>query len=275
MPEFDPAPPPQPSADSDIIARASGLIVPPRMDGPRSLRIVSYNIHKGVQGIGPLRRLEIHNMAAALAAMDADIVCLQEVRAHNLREAAFFPNWPTMGQAEFLAPLGYQAIYRTNARTPGGEHGNALLSRWPVLHVGHEDVSDHRWEQRGLLHVALSVRARSLHVIVAHFGLLGGSRMRQAARLAAFIAREVPPEAPLIVAGDFNEWGPRLSRFFAQHALHSAGSNATFPSIAPLAQLDHVYLRGLRAHAQRTPRGRAWWRMSDHLPLIVECEQPA
>ncbi len=27
----------------------------------RTLRVATYNIHKGVQGIGPIRRLEIHN----------------------------------------------------------------------------------------------------------------------------------------------------------------------------------------------------------------------
>lgn len=264
----------QRQAAGDAAASASGLIVPPRVDDACGLRVVSYNIHKGVQGVGPLRRLEIHNLAVALEAMHADIVCLQEVRAFNLREAAFFPHWPALGQAEYLAPLGYSAVYRTNARTAGGEHGNALISRWPVLHVGHEDVSDHRLEQRGLLHVVLSVRARPVHVIVAHFGLLGGSRMRQAARLAAFVTREVPPDVPLVVAGDFNEWGARLTHFFGEQGYSSAGQAHTFPSIAPLAQLDHVYLRGLKPQALCVPRGRVWWKMSDHLPLIVDCVLP-
>ncbi len=29
------------------------------------LRVATYNIHKGVQGLGPARRLEIHNLALA------------------------------------------------------------------------------------------------------------------------------------------------------------------------------------------------------------------
>jgi endonuclease/exonuclease/phosphatase family metal-dependent hydrolase len=41
--------------------------------------------------------------------------------------------------------------------TRHGEHGNALLSRWPVLTHQHEDMSDHRFEQRGLLHVEIQV----------------------------------------------------------------------------------------------------------------------
>jgi hypothetical protein len=29
------------------------------------VRVATYNIHKGVQGLGPTRRLEIHNLALA------------------------------------------------------------------------------------------------------------------------------------------------------------------------------------------------------------------
>jgi len=30
------------------------------------LRVATYNIHKGVQGLGPVRRLEIHNLGLAV-----------------------------------------------------------------------------------------------------------------------------------------------------------------------------------------------------------------
>jgi endonuclease/exonuclease/phosphatase family metal-dependent hydrolase len=128
--------------------------------GPQRLRVATYNIHKGVQGIGPARRLEIHNLALAVDSLDADIVCLQEVRAENRREAQYFERWPALPQADFLAPLGYEAAYRTNAVTRDGEHGNALLTRWPIIHVRHENMSDHRFEQRGLLHAELACWAR-------------------------------------------------------------------------------------------------------------------
>ena len=89
----------------------------------------------------------------AVEAFDADLVFLQEVRLYHRRHAAHFDEtllgWPDEGQAEFLAPDGYEVAYRTNAVTRHGEHGNALLSRWPIGDVGHHDVSDHRFEQRG------------------------------------------------------------------------------------------------------------------------------
>ncbi len=244
------------------------------------LRVATYNIHKGVQGLGPARRLEIHNLGHAVEQFDADIVCLQEVRKFHKREAAYFPRWPVLAQADFLAPEGYEAVYRTNAITRDGEHGNALLSRWPVVSHQHEDMSDHRFEQRGLLHCEVLVENHSLHVIVVHLGLIRASRRRQIEQLHRYIEREVPAAAALLVAGDFNEWGPVLERAMASSGLLAAAgaangaSSATFPSRMPLVQLDHVYARGMVPLGEAVPGGRIWRRMSDHLPLIAEFDLP-
>ena len=241
-------------------------------DRVEMLRVATYNIHKGVQGIGPARRLEIHNLALAVDTLDADIVCLQEVRMENRREASYFTGWPPMPQAEFLKPEGYEAVYITNAVTKHGEHGNALLSRWPIVRHCHEDMSDHRFEQRGLLHAEIQVGHITLHAIVVHFGLIPSSRLRQTAQLQRYIAREVPPDAPVIVAGDFNDWGTQVQKLLRAEALHSfeGPRTYTYPSRLPVAQLDHIYARGMQPLSLAAPRGRAWSRMSDHLPLIAE-----
>lgn len=244
---------------------------------PEVLRVATYNIHKGVQGMGPTRRLEIHNLGLAIETLDADIVCLQEVRAGNRREAEFFPYWPEQPQAEFLAPEGYHAVYRTNATTRHGEHGNALLSRWPVIGWRHEDMSDHRFEQRGLLHVELEVAGAPVHVIVVHLGLIPASRVRQTAQLRRYIAREIPLDAPLVVAGDFNDWGTRVRQLLRVDSLQAfeGPRTLTYPSRFPVAQLDHIYARGLHPLSLAAPRGRVWSRMSDHLPLIAEFRMAA
>ncbi len=237
-----------------------------------TLRIATYNIHKGVQGLGPRRRLEIHNLGHAVEQLDADIVCLQEVRKGHRREQQYFTRWPDLPQAEFLAPEGYESVYRTNAVTRHGEHGNALLSRWPVVTHQHEDMSDHRFEQRGLLHVEVAVQGRAVHVIVVHLGLIPASRVRQVAQLRRYIEREVPQAAALVVAGDFNDWGTR-----SQHAMNAIGLKSsdtvrcpTYPSRLPVVQLDQIFARGLRPLHLQVPRGKIWGQMSDHLPLIGE-----
>ena len=247
------------------------------------LRVATYNSHKGVRGMGPQKRLEIHNLGLGIEALDADLVFLQEVRLFHSREARRFDHtwfgWPEQGQAEFLAPQGYESAYRTNAVTRHGEHGNALLSRWPLGDVGHHDVSDHRFEQRGLLHVPVSWQGMKLHAVVAHFGLIHASRVRQVQRLAQFIEAEVPPGEPVLVAGDFNDWGERLDTLMAAVGLKRAvapegqpGARVTFPSRVPVFALDRVYMRGFRCLSTMVPRGNAWARMSDHLPLVAELE---
>ena len=245
------------------------------------LRVATYNIHKGVRGVGPNKRLEIHNLGLGIETLDADLVCLQEVRLYHRRDAARFDHtslgWPGVGQAEFLAPQGYDVAYRTNATTRHGEHGNALLSRWPLGDVGHHDVSDHRFEQRGLLHVPVVWQDVEVHVVVAHFGLMHSGRVRQVERLAQYIAAEVPAGAPVLVAGDFNDWGEKLdlpmSGIGLQRARHGPErSQRTFPSRVPVFALDRVYTRGLRCMASAVPRSTGWARMSDHLPLLVDLQ---
>lgn len=261
----------------------SSLLPPASQDTP-NLRVATYNIHKGVRGIGPGKRLEIHNLTLAVEALDADIVCLQEVRRFNQQEARRFSNtrfgpmaWPSAPQAEYLAPEGYDVAYRTNAVTRHGEHGNALLSRWPMGDIGHHDVSDHRFEQRGLLHVPVSWRGIEVHVVVAHFGLIHASRVRQAERLAAMVAEHIPADAPVVVAGDFNDWNEKLDSILADGGLARATLAdevrvATYPSLVPVLSLDRVYTRGLRCQSIMVPRGGTWSRLSDHLPLVAELE---
>jgi endonuclease/exonuclease/phosphatase family metal-dependent hydrolase len=115
-----------------------------------------------------------------------------------------------------------------------------------------------------------------VHAIVVHFGLVHRSRVRQVQRLADYIAHQVPADAPLVVAGDFNDWGERLDAPMRAAGLQRAraptgtGVPATFPSLAPVFSLDRFYLRGLACTSTMVPRGMAWARMSDHLPLIAE-----
>jgi len=236
------------------------------------LKVATYNIHKGVQGLGPARRLEIYNLGLAIEQLDADIVCLQEVRKVHRREEKYFKHWPELPQAEFLAPPGYEAIYKTNAYTRHGEHGNALLSRWPVVSHRHEDISDHRFEQRGLLHVEIQVAEKRVHAIVVHLGLIPASRVRQVQQLHQYIEREVPPGSPLLVAGDFNDWGRRISNMMRAQTLSEwpNGKHFTYPARLPIVQLDHVYAKGLKPLGQTVPHGKIWGRMSDHLPLLAQ-----
>lgn len=277
-----------------VLSRFSSSVLPTHSILDGVLRVATYNIHKGVRGLGARKRLEIHNLGLGIEALDADLVFLQEVRLFHHREAARFDHtwfgWPAQGQADFLAPDGYTVAYRTNAVTRHGEHGNALLSRWPMGETGHFDVSDHRFEQRGLLHVPIEWDGHRVHAIVAHLGLIHASRLRQVQQVEAFLKAHVPPNERVIVAGDFNDWAEKLDPAMTAMGLvrgrvpldasspaRSAWSTLardkpTFPSRVPVFALDRIYTRGLRCRATFVPRGSAWARMSDHLPLVAEFE---
>ena len=86
------------------------------------IRVATYNIHKGVQGLGPARRLEIHNLGHAVEQFDADIVCLQEVRKLHRREAAYFKLWPEQAwrawQCHVVALAGAGASARRHVGPP-------------------------------------------------------------------------------------------------------------------------------------------------------------
>lgn len=239
-----------------------------------TLRAATYNIHKGVRGVGLRRRLEIHNLEQGVASLKADVVLLQEVRLFHHRDARRFSvgpqAWPSQGQAEFLAPQGWHTAYRTNAITRHGEHGNALISRWPLGAVGHHDVSDHRFEQRGLLHVPFDWMGRRVHAVVVHFGLMKASRARQAQRLLDLLESEVPAGEAVLVGGDFNDWSEQLDAPLTATGLVRSPVRASFPSRVPLWSLDRFYVRGLRCTTVEVPRGVAWARMSDHLPVVAE-----
>jgi endonuclease/exonuclease/phosphatase family metal-dependent hydrolase len=269
------------------------------------LRVATYNIHKGVTGIR--RRPRIHDVKLALNTIDADILFLQEVQDRNemLRKHA---NYPPARQLDFLAGGGYEHLaYGMNAVYPHGHHGNAILSRYAIGHYTNHDISDHALEKRGMLHAVSKVqtprgrRAREVHLICVHFGLIKRSRLRQAAALAEFVDEEVPRGAPLIIAGDFNDWQKRVDGLLRERLDVAEVSVAdtpptglrtvldrvlpwrngrdatpavsrTFPSFAPWLTLDRIYVRGFAVRRVEVPKGLTWARRSDHAPLIADLE---
>lgn len=250
-------------------------------------RVASYNIHKGVLGHGPAKRVSILELQSALQPLKPDLLFLQEVQFVHRQHASRFAHWPAVPQHDLLGDaLGLHAAYRTNANTRHGEHGNALLSRYPIIAVAHHDVSDHRFEQRGLLHVVVELpQGGPLHCIVVHFGLFAASRRRQTQRLLDYIAASVPAKAGLIVAGDFNDWQGRIGPQLLDAGLidvssgpPAAGDAAqrwrsrprTYPARLPLMPLDRIYTRGLLAQEVSLSWGSRWARLSDHAPLLAQ-----
>lgn len=258
------------------------------------LRAATYNICKGATGIAG--RSRVHDVRLALHLIDADLVFLQEVQDRNDRRPTSRSQRPAGTQLDFLATSGYpHCAYGVNAIYAHGHHGNAILSRYPISSYANHDISDHPLERRGMLHaVAEPPGVPPIHLICLHLGLVKMSRLRQARLVSDFVEQEIPPRAPLIVAGDFNDWQRRVDVELRRRLVLAEVSDAgelglidrlmpwrqrhpaarTFPSIAPWLRLDRIYVRGLSVREARVPRGKSWARRSDHVPLIADLELP-
>ncbi|MCK9508297.1 MAG: endonuclease/exonuclease/phosphatase family protein [Pigmentiphaga sp.] len=169
------------------------------------IRVVSYNIHKGVSALGihesvQTLRLGLHNLRA-------DLVFLQEVQGRNDRAASLHAQHEMIGAA-----LRLESAYGKNAVREFTDHGNALLSRYPILRSQNLDISDHKLEQRGLLHTVVGIGDHEVHCFVVHLGLFAGSRDRQLEALVKRIDEIVPAHCPVLIAGDFNDWTNVLSQ---------------------------------------------------------------
>ena len=246
----------------------------------QKLRIVTINIHKGFSWRN--RRLILNRLREAIRFTKADIVFLQEVVGRNSVKAEKHRNWPDKAQHEFLADAMWQYFaYGKNAFYPHGHHGNAILSKYPILHSEQIDISTNRLEQRGFLYCAIKIPCipNPLHCLCIHMGLFAASRRKQLRMQAGFINRYIPREAPIIMAGDFNEWHGREVEEFAERlgmkdaAIEVNGKKArTFPARIPALSLDRIYLRGLKAKKSTTFYKGAWKKLSDHALLYSESE---
>lgn len=242
-----------------------------------NLRVASYNIHKGLSFFN--RRMVVHELRDRLLTLDADIVFLQEVQGHHAHRAGHFHDWPDQPQHEFLAGEAWTAFaYGRNAVYDHGHHGNAILSRFPILRWDNEDISAHVLEQRGLLHCEVEVPglAQPLHTICLHLALNESGRRKQLHRVSERIRAMVPDDAPLIMAGDFNDWRQRAYRYLAQElglrevfeTQHGRPARS-FPAALPLFTLDRIYVRGFAVASAHVLHGNGWRRLSDHAPLTA------
>ncbi len=247
------------------------------------LKVLTYNIHKGF----PLHRRKyvLAEMRQAIRSTKADLVLLQEILGHHPKEEQdSLGEMETSSQLEYLADtIWTHFAYGKNAVYTSNNHGNALLSRYPIIRWENIDISTNRYEKRGLLHaeVGLPDWKSRFHVLCVHLDLTEKGRQKQVQQIIRRVKQNIAADEPLILAGDFNDWLKNLCEDFERelglreaYSLCHGQCAKTFPSWWPLLSLDRIYIRGFEVSQAEVISDSEWRDLSDHRPLAADLILP-
>jgi endonuclease/exonuclease/phosphatase family metal-dependent hydrolase len=233
------------------------------------MRLLTYNIHKGIGGRD--RRYRLERVIEVIEQENPDIICLQEVSQNARRSHR--DDQPRL-LADYFHAVGH--LYQRTLRRGVGGYGNLLLSRWPFDSHHQISLRLNNKKPRGAQLVVVQSPEGPLHLVNWHLGLAEAERHWQVAHLLAHALFRESAHLPTIVAGDTNDWRNTLGHGpFAQHGFQSATAPPSrfrsFPAWMSLGALDKVFHRGAltvrQARVVSTPMAR---RASDHLPVVID-----
>lgn len=223
-----------------------------------ALRVATFNIHGGKPVVGPG---DLNATAAAIRALDADFVGLQEV--YRLTP---YPSYWDDQPGRLRLGLGMHVSFLPSLGLGRFGYGNAIVSRARPDRVTRLRLPGGR-EPRALLHARFALEGRPFHFLCTHLSLRAEERAREVTALTHYLAaiRE-----PYVLAGDLNTapGGPDLVALNALGLSDCTTSGLlTFPSSQPTLKLDYLLASAHFAvgecRAIETPA-------SDHLPLVAD-----
>jgi len=240
------------------------------------IRVLTYNVHKCIGGVD--RRYRPERVGDIIAHYEPDIALLQEVTS-GLKRSREHRQVDLLGSRLDMVHRAYGPNVRY---AKGGEYGNAVLGRHPIVDLRNIDLTVPPKKSRGALHVHTRIRSEAagrrvaLHVFNLHLGLSGIERKMQLRRfLESQPFSGLDKRSPIILAGDFNDvWGTLGRKLLAPAGFRGVPRPIrTFPAFAPMRALDAIYLRGpvefVRVFRSRLNLAK---QASDHLPLIADLE---
>lgn len=238
-----------------------------KSDAPRTLRILTYNIHHGEGMDG---KLDIPRIAALINAQHPDVVALQEVDRGVAR---------TRGRdlpGELAKLTGLHMVFSKNIEYQGGEYGNAILSLHPILTSTNLHYRMLRaGEQRGLLQTTIDLDGETIAFMATHLDYRPdpAERLSNVGQIKSVAAEHAGQLT--IVAGDFNDHPQgEVHRVMKEMFLDAwerggTGDGFTYSSIQPKSRIDYVYFRPVDGW-QVTHAEVLISQASDHSPLLVE-----
>ena len=221
------------------------------------------------------RRFTLEQIRRKLRATGSNLVFLQEVIGENERHRQTIDGWPDTNQLEYLADTVWSHYaYGKNAIYQHGHHGNAILSELPFSKSNNVDVSTLSFSQRGILHGMLE---QNIHLLCIHLGLFEQERKEQVKRLIDYINNTISDDAPLILAGDFNDWRKTAHYQIKKECqlievceTHQNRVATTYPAFMPMLPMDRIYVRGFDVNSISVMSHSSWRQLSDHCAVIAE-----
>jgi endonuclease/exonuclease/phosphatase family metal-dependent hydrolase len=234
------------------------------------MRLVTYNIHKGIGGQD--RRCQLERIVKVIDELAPDLVCLQEVGRHLPR---------TGGQDQPRLLHRYfphmSIAFQQTVRWKRGGYGNMVLSRWPLYSRHHVSLHVHGRKPRGAQVAVVYTDDGPMQLINWHLGLAEKERHWQADKLMTHPACNHRGDTlPAVLVGDFNDWRNTLDRgVLADHSFTQVTAPAarfrSFPAFWSLLSLDKMFYRGhVVVAAARVVKNELTRQASDHLPLVVD-----
>lgn len=239
-----------------------------------TLKVLTYNIHKGFGTLGFNYTLE--QLKKNIAQAGVDICFLQEVvgRKEDLKTGQI------ENQFEYIADTIWPYFsYGKNASYPKGDHGNAILSSLPIVNENNLSLTMNPYEHRGLLHIQVEhpKTHKHIHLLNTHLNLRGKDRIKQMEYIHEYIEKNISPEDIVIFCGDFNDWNQNLHQYIKKHQLMTEVHDSldieipkTFPSFFPVMRLDRIYTKNIDVISATALVGGSWSKLSDHIPILAE-----
>ncbi len=241
------------------------------------MRILSYNIHKGIGGRD--RRYRLERIIDVIESENPDLICLQEVD-RNVRRSRF-EDQPALLADRFNSA---ERMFQMNVHLSTGGYGNLILSRWPFRTRHQISIRHKSRKPRGAQIATVESPEGLLRLVNWHLGLGERERHWQVEHLLGHHLFRESEGLPTMIVGDFNDWrntladGPFSSRGFSQ-VTAPVSRFRSFPAYLAVGSLDKAFARGeVDVRHVRVVRSHLSRRASDHLPLVIDfhlLNQPA
>ena len=232
------------------------------------MRLLSYNIHKGIGGRD--RRYKLDRICRVIEDVKPDLVCLQEVTRHAPRTNGH--DQPHILTSHFKA---HDSAFQMNVHYHTGGYGNLLMSRWPILRKHHLSLRHKERKPRGAQLAVVDTPEGSLHLANWHLGLREPERQWQAKHLLHHPLFRESSHLPTLIVGDSNDWRNKLAEAaFDEHEFDHATAVSSqfrsFPAFLPILSLDKAFHRGIVIRDAQIVREPLMRQASDHLPLVID-----